>query len=53
MDSVGVSNVLHRNHEVEVKSSVQMKRKRRLCGSVNWRDLVIDKYVLGEMIVWV
>lgn len=36
----GVNWLLNRYHEVETKSSAQMKRKRRLCFSVSWRRLV-------------
>jgi hypothetical protein len=42
LNSVGVSSFLNHNHEVERKSSVQMKRKRRLSFNVSWRDLVMD-----------
>ena len=48
----GVSSLLNRNHEVETKSSVQMKRKRRLCFSVSWRHLVMGRCLLGETAVW-
>jgi len=46
-----VSSLFSRNHEVETKSSVQMKRKRRLCFSVCWRHLVMNRYLLGETAV--